>query len=251
MRTSCPICPMQNVWLSLMLKMDFGIFVLIKSSLVTPFRSPFGRFSRLCMPFGINTALEEFKRRQQRVLEGLPRVKSVHDDILIHVIGEEKIEEQKNHYRNFKWLMKRCRQKQPKLNIDKMKFRRSQMNFIGHTITSNKLKADAKKLSSPGYTGFCRFVGFVTYLAKFLPTLCVVSEPLRKHTQKDIEWHWTSEPRKATRQVKYLVLTDPVFQPWKRTNSAMWCDLAALLREERRPIFQQSLNGHWNSVCAN
>lgn len=88
--------------------------------------------------------------------------------------------------------MERCREKQLKLNKDKMKFRLSEVKFIGHTITAEGLKPDPEKvkaaLDMPNPTdvaGVRRFIGFVTYLAKFLPKLSNICEPLRK--QKDIE----------------------------------------------------------------
>lgn len=180
-----------------------------ESSLMTTFNSPFGRFRWLRMPFGINTAPEEFQRRQHQALEGLPGVKSIHDDILVIGEGKTVAEAQEDHDRNFMRLMERCREKQLKLNKDKMKFRQSQVKFIGHTITAEGLKADPEKvkavLDMPNPTdvaGVRRFIGFVTYLAKFLPKLSDICEPLRKLTQKDIEWHWTSEHDNAVRQVK-------------------------------------------------
>ena len=54
--------------------------------------------------------------------------------------------------------------------------------------------------------------GFCDLLVQFLPRLSDICEPLRKLTQKDIKWHWTSEHDNAVRQVKDLVTTDPVLQ---------------------------------------
>lgn len=143
-----------------------------ESSLMTTFNSPFGRFRLLRMPFGINTAPEEFQRRQHQALEGLLGVKSIHDDILVIGEGKTLAEAQINHDRNFMQLMERCREKQLKLNKDKMKFQLSEVKFIGYTITAEGLKPDPEKvkavLNMPNPTdvaGARRFIGFVTYLA--------------------------------------------------------------------------------------
>ena len=220
-----------------------------ESSLMTTFNSPFGRFRWLRMPFGINTAPEEFQRRQHQALEGLPGVKSIHDDILVIGEGKTAAEAQENHDRNFIRLMERCREKRLKLNKDKMKFRQSQVKFIGHTITSNGLKADAEKVKAvldmpnpKDVAGVRRFIGFVTYLSKFLPRLSDICEPLRKLTQKDIEWHCTSEHDNAVRQVKDLVTTDPVLQYFNPEKElTLQCDasekgLGAALLQDERPI---------------
>lgn len=75
-----------------------------------------------------------------------------------------------------------------------MKFHLSEVKFIGQTITAEGLKPDPEKvravLDMPNQidvAGVRRFIGFVTYLAKFLPNLSDICEPLRKLTQKDIE----------------------------------------------------------------
>ena len=38
--------------------------------------------------------------------------------------------------------------------------------------------------------GVQRFNGFVNYLAKFLPKLREVTEPIRQLTRKDVPWNW-------------------------------------------------------------
>ena len=52
------------------------------SSMLTTFNTPHGRFRWLHMPFGLNSAPEEFQRRQNQIVEGL---RGVHDDILMYL----------------------------------------------------------------------------------------------------------------------------------------------------------------------
>lgn len=40
------------------------------------------------MPFGLTPAPEEFQRRQHQVLERLPGVLTIHDDILLYGEGD-------------------------------------------------------------------------------------------------------------------------------------------------------------------
>lgn len=75
------------------------------------------------MPFGIKTAREEFQRRQNEVVEGLPGVYSVVDDILIYAEGETEEEATADHDRNLHALMERCREHNCKLNPDKLKLK--------------------------------------------------------------------------------------------------------------------------------
>ena len=55
-----------------------------------------------------------------------------------------------------------------------------------------------------------RLDGTVNYLAKFLPKLSQVIEPLRTLTQKGVEWCWGKVEVKAFTEVKQLVTQAPV-----------------------------------------
>ena len=58
-----------------------------ESSKLTTFNTPFGRYRRLRLPFGLSSAPEEFQRRQHQVVEGIPEVLTTHDDILLYGEG--------------------------------------------------------------------------------------------------------------------------------------------------------------------
>ena len=64
---------------------------------------------------------------------------------------------------------------------------KTEVRFVGHLLTPGGLKADPAKveniLTMPPPTdvkGLNRFFGMVNYLAKFLPILSDMTEPLRK-----------------------------------------------------------------------
>ena len=54
-----------------------------RSSYLTTFNTPHGRYRWIRMPFGLSTAPEEFQRRQDQALEGLNGVRVVADDVLV------------------------------------------------------------------------------------------------------------------------------------------------------------------------
>ena len=58
-----------------------------KSSFLTTFNTPFGRYRWLRMPFGLNPAPEIFQARMDEIIEGLQGVEVYMDDFLI--IGME------------------------------------------------------------------------------------------------------------------------------------------------------------------
>ena len=117
-----------------------------ESSYLTTFNTPFGRYHWLRMPFCISSAPEEYQRRQDKTVEGLPGVRSIIDDILIYGEGDTEEEVIADHDVKFRALMERCKERNLKLNKDKLSLKMKEVKFIGHLITSRGLKPDPEKV---------------------------------------------------------------------------------------------------------
>ena len=94
-----------------------------------------------------------------------------------------------------------------------MVLRVQQVDFMGHLLTAHGLKPDPNKveailkLETPGTKEKIeRLNGTVNYLAKFLPRLSQVMDPLRRLTQTGVEWYWGNAEEKAFDEVKQLSL---------------------------------------------
>lgn len=190
-----------------------------ESSYLTTFWTPKGRYRWLRMPFGIATAPEEYQRRQHEVLEGLPGVENIHDDILVLGCGDTIEEATQDHDRNLISLLERARSVNLKLNRSKLRLRQSELPFLGHRLTCEGLKPDPEKVRAvsevPKPTdkkSMQRLIGFVNYLAKFLPYLSEVCEPLRRLMDKDAAWCWLAQHESAFQQIKSLVTSTPVLR---------------------------------------
>ena len=220
-----------------------------QSSKLTTFNTPFGRYRWLRLPFGLSSAPEEFQRRQHQVVEGLPGVLTIHDDILVFGEGDTYEEAHQDHDRKLESLMKRCQERNVKLNKEKMKLRRSEVPYIGHVLTDKGLKPDPDKiramLEMPKPTdvaGVQRLIGFVNYLSKFLPHLSGVCEPLRKLMAKDVEWHWTPHQDQAFQRIRQLVTEAPVlkyYEPGEELtlqSDASQTGLGAVLTQNGQPL---------------
>ena len=83
------------------------------SSYLTTFWTPYGRYRYLRMPFGISSAPEEFQHRMHLIVEGLPGVAVIADDILVYGCGSEYIAD---HDANLRRLLQRARENNLKLN---------------------------------------------------------------------------------------------------------------------------------------
>ena len=56
------------------------------------------------------------------------------------------------------------------------------------------------------------FLGFIQYLKKFMPNMADISAPLRKLTEKDVEWKWTETEENSFNKLKKLATEAPVLR---------------------------------------
>ena len=87
-----------------------------------------------------------------------------------------------------------------------------------------------------------RLLDIITYLAKFLPNLSDVTEPLRCLQDRDVEWHWDDVHENALTQVKQLITREPVLRYFHNTKEVtLQCDasesgLGATIMQEGQPV---------------
>ena len=197
-----------------------------ESSVLTTFQTPWGRYCWKRLPYGISHAPECFQRKLDENLEGLKGVFRVFDDILITGEGDTQAEAERDHDANLISFLHRCREKNLKLNEDKLMLRCKEVPFIGHLLTREGLKPDPRKveaiLDMPKPTdvqGVQRFVNTVKYLSRFLEDLSSLCEPLRRLTHKDVPFTWTVEQDRAFENVKRAVSSAPVLKYFSPSQS--------------------------------
>ena len=173
------------------------------SSYLTTFWTPFGRYRWKRMPFGLSTSSEEFQRRQAEALEGIPGTVSIVDDVLIFGKGDTIDEAIRDHDRNQIAVMEGAQEANLVFNPAKIRLRLPRVAYCGHIFSAEGLTPDPEKVKAiqqlkepTSVKELQRFLGTVNYLAKFLPRLSDVSEPLRKLLVKDVDWMWLEEQQK-------------------------------------------------------
>ncbi|XP_062574516.1 uncharacterized protein K02A2.6-like [Saccostrea cucullata] len=119
-----------------------------ESSYLTTFATPWGKYRWLRMPFGISVAPEEFQRRVDDALSGIPDIRPIHDDVLIYGCGETDEEAERDHDVKFRALMQRCMEKNIRLNQSKMKLKLTSVTYLGYVISKDGLSVDPQKLKA-------------------------------------------------------------------------------------------------------
>ena len=176
-----------------------------ESSLLTTFQTCHG------LPFGTSVSAEIFQRKLLEALEELRGIVCIADDVIIH--GRNMAE----HDHHLSGFLQCCKEKGIKLNRDKLELRLSEVTFIGHRITQDGLPSDPEKVKAinkmpvpENLQDLRQFLGCVNYLAKFLPHLSVVLQPLLMLTRKENPWNWSENQQAAFEKAKSLVTAAPV-----------------------------------------
>ncbi|XP_021341363.1 uncharacterized protein K02A2.6-like [Mizuhopecten yessoensis] len=211
--------------------------------LLTTFNSPFGRYRFLRMPFGVQSAQNEFKCAIDSSYEGLTGVNAIVDDILVS--GKTRQE----HDENLRVVLDRTRSVGTKLNDDKLEVGVTSVCYCGHLLSETGLQPDPEKVAAvrdmkpPRDKGeLVAILGMINYLAKFAPNLSQVTNPLRSLLPKDIEFVWESQQMEAFQNVKNLITQSPVLayfdpdEPVTLKVDASKYSLGASLLQHGKPV---------------
>ena len=220
-----------------------------ESSYLTTFNSPFGRYRWKRLPFGISSAPEVFQRKMHELIEGLTGIEVVADDFIVVGYGDTAEEANRNHDNTLFAFLERCRERNVKLNIDKLTLREKEVPFIGHVATDKGLRVDPAKVRAitdmPAPTdkaGVQRLLGLAQYLSKFLPRLSDITKPLRELTQNDIQWFWGKSQQVSFDTLKKVVTETPVLRYYNLAEDVtIQCDasssgMAAALLQGGQPV---------------
>ena len=85
------------------------------------------------------------------------------------------------------------------LNSSKCQFRGDELTFLGHTISKDRINADANKITAitemsmpEDKKAVQRLLGMINYARKFIPNLAEITKPLRELLNKEIDWQWNT-----------------------------------------------------------
>ena len=150
------------------------------------------RYKRLM--FGISSAPEVHQHIISQVLQSIPGVHNISDDIIVS--GETiQLHDERLHQ-----VLQRLQERQLTVNSKKCLFRMSQLEFMGHVLSKNGIGAAQSKIEAventrrPTNAAEVRsFLGLVNYCGRFIPNLATTSEPLRRLMRQPCKWTWGSE----------------------------------------------------------
>ena len=96
-----------------------------------------------------------------------------------------------------------------KPNREKCEFGVNEPTFLGDVLSSEGLKPDRNKVRAistmekpTNKRGVQRFSRMTTYLEKWIPDLCTLTDPLHQLLIEKSEWQWGLELEKAWKDLK-------------------------------------------------
>ena len=215
-----------------------------KSQLLTTFNTPgYGRYCFLRMPFGLISSQDIFQRCMDDLLEDLPKVNPIADDVKIH--GCSEIE----HDVLLLETLERCRRAGLNLNYAKCDIKKDSIKFFGNILSTAGMKPDVNKVKAiidmkpPQNKGEVRsLIGMITFLNRYIPNASSLLEPLRSLIKKDIHFKWTEDHDKILRKVKETVASCHTLSYFDREKATMvqadasMKGLGACLMQEGNPV---------------
>lgn len=214
-----------------------------ESSKLTTFNTPYGRFRFLRLPYGICSAPEIFHRCFSQIFRDIPGVVIYIDDLLIY--AKDDIE----HDMILEKVLQRAKENGIRFNAEKSKFRLREVKYMGHTFSEKGLQPDVDKVRAilameepTNVKSLESFLGMVTYISKFIPSMSQITAPLRQLVKKDVDWSWGDEQTKSFKELKNVLASEPVlkfFDPNKPvilSVDASKDGLGAVLLQENQPV---------------
>ncbi|QRW07203.1 Retrotransposable element Tf2 protein [Ceratobasidium sp. AG-Ba] len=179
----------------------------------TAFRTAYGIYEDLVMPFGLKNAPAVLQRMMNDIFRHLLGVTVVvyMDDILIFSEKEE------DHAEHVKEVLKILRENNLYAKLSKCEFFVKKVIFLGLVITPEGISMEEEKIKAIMEWGAPRkikevqaFLGFVNFYRRFIAEFSKIARPLHDLTKKDTKFEWTQECQQAFEEIKKRVSQDPV-----------------------------------------
>ena len=183
----------------------------------TAFRTCYGSFEWLVMPFGLSNAPAAFQRFVNEVFADLLDVCVVVylDDILIY---SDNPDEHRAHVRE---VLRRLRRHHLYARADKCEFHAESVEYLGYilsreglTMAESKIKAILDWPEPRKVRDIQSFLGFANFYRRFIHNYSEIVLPLTRLTRKGVPWDFDQKCRDSFNVLKSAFTSAPVLHHW-------------------------------------
>ena len=179
----------------------------------TAFHTRYGHYEFRVMPFGLTNAPAAFMDLMNRVFRPyLDRFVIVFiDDILVY---SKSVNEHRKHMR---LVLERLRNNQLYAKFDKCQFWLTQVGFLGHIVSVERISVDPQKVAAVSnweqprnVTEVRSFLGLAGYYRRFIQNFSTIALPLTKLTRKGVKFEWDASCEQSFQELKRRLTQAPV-----------------------------------------
>ncbi|XP_052732508.1 uncharacterized protein LOC108341297 [Vigna angularis] len=211
----------------------------------TAFRSRYGHYEYVVMPFGVTNAPAIFMDYMNRIFRPyLDKFVVVFiDDILIY---SKNFDEHDDHLRI---VLSVLREKELYAKRSKCEFWMKEIQFLGHVVSAGGISVDPAKVkavldweSPRSVTEVRSFVGLAAYYRRFIEGFSKIVAPLTYLTRKDQPFAWTDRCEESFQELKKKLTSAPVLvipdtaKPFEVYCDASYQGLGCVLMQERKVV---------------
>jgi hypothetical protein len=207
----------------------------------TAFITKQGTYEFNVMPFGLTNAPATFQRLMDKIFYEVKEkyVLVYLDDINIYSTTFEE------HLEHLQDVFDRLREAGLKLGPDKCHFCKTELAFLGHSISDKGIAPDPAKIEKvqnflipTNLTELRGFIGLASYYRRFIQDFATITAPLNKLLKKDTPFIWTDECQQAFEFLKDALTTAPILsypnfeEPFILYTDASYQGLGAVLGQK-------------------
>ena len=181
--------------------------------LKTAFRTRYGHYEFLVMPFRLTNAPTVFMDLMNRIFQPyLDQFVIVFiDDILIYSSSKE------DHEEHLRVVLQILRENQLYAKFSKCQFWLDSVSFLGHVISAEGVSVDPQKIEAivnwkppTNVTEIRSFMGLTGYYQKFVEWFSKLAAPLTKLTRKEEKFVWSEACQQSFDELKRKLTSAPV-----------------------------------------
>ena len=181
----------------------------------TAFRTRYGHFEFLVLPFGLTNAPVTFMHLMHSIFrEQLDDFIVIFlDDILVYSKDLE------GHVTHVRKTLEILRQNQLYAKVSKCAFFQSSVEYLGHIVSAEGLAVDPAKVKAvqewkvpTSVTEIRSFLGLAGYYRRFIPQFAKIAAPLTNLTRKNTPFTWSLREGEAFKELKEVLQHAPVLQ---------------------------------------
>jgi hypothetical protein len=207
----------------------------------TAFRTRYGHFEFLVLPFGLTNAPATFMTLMNNIFHKyLDEFVVVYlDDILIYSRTKEE------HLNHLEKVLTKLREHRLYAKLSKCELFQTKVEYLGHYISGEGVAVDQRKVeviktwpNPTNLTELRSFLGLASYYRKFVKGFSSIASPLTLLLHKDQPYIWEIDQQQAFNTLKEKLITAPVLiipdqtKPFTVTTDASDTTIGAVLSQD-------------------